>query len=64
MASIQISVILYVIAAVIGFLAGVAPFVNTPYQSFLSGLSAFIQIVTIFLLALNIITLRKALKLK
>jgi hypothetical protein len=55
MAPWQVSPILFAAAKVIDFIADIAPFAGQPEQPLLHGVSAFLQVVTIYLVAKGII---------
>jgi len=55
MAPWQLSPILFAAAKVIDFIADMAPFAGQPEQPLLHGVSAFLQVVTIYLVAKGII---------
>jgi len=62
MAPWQVSPILFAIAKVIDFVADMAPFAGQSEQPLLHGVSAFLQIVTIYLISKGIILAVKARK--
>jgi hypothetical protein len=60
MAPWQVSPILFAIAKVVDFVADMEPIAGTPEQPLMHGISAIVQVVTIYLIAKGIILASKA----